>query len=163
MAAFAGVGRAGDKSPDQAELEKKFIERMTNATLEGSFTIDGMRGNRPPSKDKYTISSVAKVKGDDWTITARIEYFTINLEVPVPVVVKWAGDTAVIQLTNAGIAGMTGKFSTRLLIDGERYAGTWKHNEHGGHMWGRITKTPPAPTANGKTAAKQAATGRPSP
>jgi hypothetical protein len=58
--------------------------------------------------------------------------------------VRWAGDTAVIMLTNVSLPGMQGKFSTRLLIDGDRYAGTWSHDKVGGHMWGSIKKQPPA-------------------
>ena len=33
-----------------------------------------------------------------------------------------------------------GTFSFHILIDGNRYAGTWQHDQVGGHMWGLIQK-----------------------
>jgi hypothetical protein len=129
----------------RAELERKFIDAMTNAVLEGSFTIDGRNEDKPPHKDKYIIDGVQKSGGDVWVVTARIVYGNVDAKIPVPVEVRWAGDTAVIMLTDVGLPGMPGKFSTRLLIDGVRYAGTWAHDKVGGHMWGKIRKQPAEP------------------
>jgi len=53
--------------------------------------------------------------------------------------VKWAGDTPVITLTNLTIPGL-GTFTSRVMIYGDRYAGTWQHDKTGGHLWGKIVK-----------------------
>ena len=50
---------------------------------------------------------------------------------------KWAGKTPVITLDNVTIPGL-GTFSSRVVIDGALYAGTWQHDAVGGHMFGRI-------------------------
>jgi hypothetical protein len=140
-AAWLATASAYAAEPTKEALENKFVATMRSATLEGFFSIDGRDSDKPP-KDKYTIESVAKIKDGKWLVTARMQYFNVDLKVPVPVDVAWAGDTAVIMLTDVSLPGMTGKFSTRLLIDGDRYAGTWSHDKVGGHMWGRIKKTP---------------------
>ena len=124
----------------RAALEKKFEDALTNAAMEGFFTIDGAKDDKPPRKDVYNIESCKKSGGDVWIVTAFIGHS--NVKLPVPVEVRWAGDTPMIMLTDVGLPGMPGKFSTRLLIDGERYAGTWSHDKVGGHMWGKIKKQP---------------------
>jgi hypothetical protein len=138
----SGVHGDDDASKSAREnRETKFKEQLTGAVMEGSFTIDGKSNDGPPPRDKYTIDSVAKIQEGKWLITARIEYMKVDVKVPVPVEVKWAGDTPVIMLTDVSLPGMTGTFSTRLLVDGDRYAGTWSHDKVGGHMWGRIKKS----------------------
>jgi len=151
--ALAAPASAQDsRSSKRADLEKKFADVMNSAILEGSFTIDGRNGDKPPPKDKYIIDSVQKSGGDVWVITARMVYGNVDVKLPVPVEVRWAGDTAVIMLTDVSLPGMQGKFSTRLLIDGERYAGTWSHDKVGGHMWGKIKKqASEAKTSESKT------------
>jgi hypothetical protein len=42
-------------------------------------------------------------------------------------------------LDNVAIPGL-GTFDARVIIDGNRYAGTWTHGEVGGHMFGKIEK-----------------------
>ena len=91
---------------------------LTGATLEGAFTVNG-RENEPLRQEKYTIEGVTKLAGGYWTINARIEYGDHDVTVPVPVRVEWAGDTPVIQLTDATIPGL-GTFSARVLF----YAGS---------------------------------------
>jgi len=127
----------------RAALEKKFEDALTNATMEGFFTIDGRQDDKPPHKDVYRIESCKKAGGDVWMITAFIGHS--NVKLPVPVEVRWAGDTAVIMLTDVALPGMKGKFGTRLLIDGSRYAGTWSHDDVGGHMWGKLGKAKAEP------------------
>ena len=132
---------AADSKADRQVLEKKFIDTLTECQMEGSFTIDGSK--RPPASDKYTIAGVRKIGGDDWLIEARIQYMKHDVTLPVPVKVLWAGDTPVISLTDVTLPGL-GTFSTRLLIHGDRYAGSWQHDKVGGAMWGKITKAKPA-------------------
>ena len=146
-AATAQETKPSKRAEERAALERKFVDVMTSAILEGSFTIDGRNSDKPPPKDKYIIDTVQKSGGDVWVITARMVYGNVDVKLPVPVEVRWAGDTAVIMLTDVSLPGMQGKFSTRLLIDGDRYAGTWSHDKVGGHMWGKIKKQPAEPKA----------------
>lgn len=125
---------AGD---DQRARFASFTEAMTNVKLVGAFTVDGPEEGKLV-RDEYTITSVTKApKGDLWIVSARIRYGTVDLTVPVPVEVKWAGKTPVITLDAVTIPGL-GTFSSRVVIDGTRYAGTWQHDAVGGHMFGKI-------------------------
>jgi len=146
VAAVADDTKPSKRAEARAALEKKFEDSLTNATLEGYFTVDGRNDDKPPSKDKYRIESCKKSGGDVWIITAFIGHYDVKL--PVPVEVRWAGDTAVIMLTDVSLPGMPGKFGTRLLIDGNRYAGTWSHDKVGGHMWGKLGKTAVEPKSD---------------
>ena len=64
---------------------------------------------------------------------------SMNLPVPVPVQVKWAGKTPVITVDSVTIPGL-GTLSARVLLDGARYAPTWSHDEKGGHLFGVIER-----------------------
>ena len=74
-----------------------------------------------------------------WLFKARVKFGKIDLTLPMPIPVKWAGDTPVISLDNLTIPGL-GTFSAHVVIDGNKYAGTWKHGKAGGHMFGKIVK-----------------------
>ena len=76
-------------------------------------------------------------RGDYWLFKARIRYGDHDVTVPLPLEVKWAGQTPVITLNNVPIPGL-GTFDARVLIDGNRYAGTWQHGEVGGLLFGRV-------------------------
>lgn len=121
------------------DAEKAFVELLSKAALVGRFSVQG-RDDKTPAPEKYTILSAAKLSEDNWLITARITYGQYDLPVPVPVTVKWAGDTAMIQVTELTIPGMGSGFTSRVLFYGDRYAGTWQHGKVGGHMWGMIEK-----------------------
>jgi len=132
-----GAPAAVDNADDEAARFDSFTKAMTNVKLVGRFTIAG-DDDKDPIRDEYTISSVAKVgEADLWIVSARIRYGSVDLTVPVPVEVKWAGKTPVITLDNVTIPGL-GTFSSRVVIDGPLYAGTWQHDAVGGHMFGKI-------------------------
>jgi hypothetical protein len=143
--------RAEDaKSAKPEELEAKFKEAMTAVTMSGRWSPlkDGVLGAE--KEDKYTIVSVEKVSGDMWTINARLHYKKLEIVVPVPVQVKWAGDTAVIivdKMTVPGPGYGGTAYSARVLIHEKTYAGTWSGGDHGGLMSGVITKDKPADPA----------------
>lgn len=123
--------------PDQARREDLFRKLMTKVKLTGRFTIEGGNENAL-QKDDYVISSVVKLgKGDLWLLTSRIRYGTVDLTVPVPVAVRWAGETPVICLDDVSLPGL-GTFSARIVLDRGKYAGTWTHDDKGGHMFGTI-------------------------
>ncbi|HWB05819.1 MAG TPA: hypothetical protein VG796_22550 [Verrucomicrobiales bacterium] len=130
-------------APTQEELEAKFKTTLTQAVMKGRWCML-KNGEMGADKDeKYTISGVEKTADGKWTITARIQYGAANFAVPVPVTVKWAGDTPVIIVDNLGFPG-TGKYSARVMIYGNTYAGTWSGGDHGGLLHGVIVKEAPA-------------------
>lgn len=151
LAACVDAGWAQDqadsgKSTDTAgtvelnEQEQAFFDLMQNSTLVGHFSIDGADEKGPARTDRYRINGVSKVKGADWLVNARVVYGDFDVVVPVPVKMHWAGDTAVLSVTDLTLPVLGEGFSSRLLFDGKRYAGTWAHGEVGGHMWGKIEK-----------------------
>ena len=124
----------------QEELEAAFKSTLTKATLTGRWCSikDGALG--PEKEDKYTILGVNKVGADVWIINARIQYAGKDITAPIPVQVKWAGDTAVIIVDDVGVPG-SGSYSARLLIYRNTYAGSWSGGDHGGLMNGVITQS----------------------
>ena len=136
---FSAEEKKKTAEPTQEELEKQFSEKLTGAVLNGTFTIQGT--SKSPSSDKYTISSAKKIAGDNWVITARMQYGNHDVNFPFPVKVKWAGDTPVITVTEFTFPGI-GTFTARVLFYGDRYAGTWQHDKVGGHMTGLIERAP---------------------
>lgn len=118
--------------------EASFRTLVTNVVLSGHFVMDGAAEDGKLRKEEYVITSATKLgTGDVWLLTSRIRYGDVDLTVPVPVQVKWAGDTPVITVDNVGIPGL-GTFSARVVLDEGRYAGTWSHDKVGGHMFGKI-------------------------
>ncbi len=135
-AAEHAAAAAASSHPDRF---KKFEQTMNGAVLAGQFTILGKdRESMPP--EEYTIKRVSKLAdGDYWLFQARIKYGDKDVTVPLPLEVKWAGDTPVITLTELTIPAL-GTFSARVVIDNGKYAGTWTHGDVGGHMFGVIRR-----------------------
>jgi hypothetical protein len=132
--------QAGKPIPPLQELVKKLESNLSGATLVGVFTVDGLKSDRPPKEDKYTLGKVSKLpEGDLWRFEAKVAFGDPAKTIPIVVAIKWAGDTPMIQLTNTTIPGM-GTFSTRVFFYEDRYAGTWQHGPFAGHMYGRIEK-----------------------
>ena len=88
--------------------------------------------------DRYQIASVSKGSGDNWTINAKLKYRDQELVMPIPVQVKFAGDTAILVVDNLTIPG-GGTYTARLLIYERTYSGTWKGQRGGGMLYGVIT------------------------
>jgi hypothetical protein len=122
----------------QEELEATFKATLTKATLTGRWCLVQDGKLTPEKEDKYTITAVNKIGGDMWLIHARIQYGKKDITAPVPVQVKWAGDTPVIVVDKIPIPG-SGTYSARLLIYEKTYAGTWSGGDHRGLMSGLIT------------------------
>lgn len=127
------------KRLSQADLDKKFKETLNGATLAGHFT-DQSKADAPlPKEEKYTIKSVTKAKDDIWLFEARIQYGGHDVTLPLPLRVVWAGDTPVITLDDFPVPGF-GKFTCRVMIYDNKYAGTWDGGNHGGLLFGKITR-----------------------
>lgn len=146
IAAVATFTRAEDPKPetkqtgvDQAALEKQFEEAMTGATLVGYFTSRGQDASKGLKEEKYTLVKVSKLQGDLWLFQSRIQYGDHDVTVPLPLQVKWAGDTPVITLTDMTIPGL-GTYTARVLFYRGEYAGTWSGGSHGGQLFGKIVK-----------------------
>lgn len=135
LAALAA--RADETNKEQ--LIKDLEKTLTGAKMTGQFTVTG-KDDKPPAKEEYTITSAQKLpEGNLWLIKANIKYGKTDKTFPIPLEIKWAGDTPVITLTNLAIPGL-GTFSSRVVIYEGRYAGTWQHDQVGGHLYGTIEK-----------------------
>jgi hypothetical protein len=125
---------------DRATLERKFAETMSGAVMVGSFTTTSGKGQGQAAKEeKYTLGKVEKLQNDYWLFNVRIQYGDKDATLPLPLEVQWAGDTPVITLTKQPIPGF-GTFTARVLIYDDHYAGFWEGADHGGHLFGRITR-----------------------
>jgi hypothetical protein len=155
-AAPAEAPKAGEKKDTPpTELEKKFRATLTNATLNGRWCMVKDGAMQPDKEEKYTISGVTRLWGENWLIHSRIQYGDHDLTLPVPVKVKWAGDTAVITVDNFGIPGGA-SYSARVMIYDGTYAGTWSGGKVGGLLHGLITQEKPADKTSDTPAAKPA-------
>jgi hypothetical protein len=121
------------------QRHKQFEAALSGAKMTGKFTIDGK--DTPPKEESYVIEKVTWLDIDDlWRFDVHMKYGDVDKAFALAVPVKWAGETPVISLTKTTIPGM-GSFSARVVIDGQRYAGTWDHHgAGGGHMFGKIEK-----------------------
>jgi hypothetical protein len=127
------------KDPRYQALEKM----LSNVVLVGMFTVD-----RKPMKDlseeRYEIKSIQKLSADDdlWALEARIKYGAHDVTVPIVTTIKWADQTPVMTMDRLLIPGL-GTFSARVVFHDGKYAGTWTHDENGGHLFGRIEAPKP--------------------
>jgi heat shock protein HslJ len=124
-----------------AEMEAKFKTTLTNATMSGRWALIKDGQLTPEQAEKYTITGVNKIFGERWLIRARIQYGEKDITIPVPVRVKWAGDTPVITVDDVGLPGGA-SYSARVIIYDDSYAGTWSGGNLRGLLNGVITRTP---------------------
>jgi hypothetical protein len=131
------AGCAKKDSAGAADLEKKFQDALSGATLVGNST----RLNKPgvSGEERYFIQKVSKMSGDLWLFQTRLRFGSHDLPLPLPITVKWAGDTPIITLTDFSIPGL-GTYTARVLIYRDQYAGTWSGKNEGGQMFGRVVK-----------------------
>jgi len=139
------ICRAADPNSHSATnhlsaLEEKFKSTLDSSVLNGRWCTIQKGKLTEEYQDKYTIQGATKSGNDVWLIYARIQYGGKDLTVPVPVQLKWAGDTPVITLDKVSVPGL-GTYSARVLIYDNTYAGTWSAGDHGGMLHGIIEKT----------------------
>lgn len=158
-----GRGRGSRLTP----REEAFKAALEHSVLAGSWQMTRREGAgidaKPgalsePREDKYTIDDVSKSVGDNWVISARVQYADKDVTIPVPVQVKWAGDTPVITLDKSPLPGL-GTYSARVVIDNGFYAGTWSGANYGGVMSGRIIKQDATESTGAKPATTAPASG----
>jgi hypothetical protein len=123
----------------QDELDRKFVEMMKGVTLVGRSTR--LRDEKIIGEERYVIEGVSKVAGDTWLFRSRLQYGGRDIPLPLPVTIKWAGDTPVITLTDVAIPGM-GAYTARVILYRDQYAGTWSGKNEGGQIFGKIVRNP---------------------
>jgi len=132
-----GIVRRGT-SPSEAERNRAFIESMSGVTLVGNSTRLSREG--VSGQERYYIDGVSYISGDMWLFRARFKYHGSELPLPIPISVKWAGDTPVITLTDLAIPG-AGTYTARVVLYRGQYAGTWSgKNGEGGQLFGKIVR-----------------------
>ena len=117
-------------------LEEDFRKSMSEVTLLGHFTLGEDSNLR---EEKYTIKKISKIAGGLWLFQVRIQYGSHDVTVPLPLNVKWAGDTPIITLTDLSIPGL-GTYTARVIIYRDQYAGTWSAGKVKGQLFGRIVR-----------------------
>ena len=115
--------------------ETQFQQMMNGAVLVGHSTLDGKDGLS--GEERYAIDHVTKLTGDVWMFQSRMKLDGHEIPLPIPVTIKWAGDTPVIEVTDLSIPGM-GSYTARVVLYRDRYAGTWSGKTHGGQLFGAI-------------------------
>ena len=126
------------KAPTPAEeLDKKFEAMMKGVTLVGRSS--STRSDKISGEERYVIEGVTKLSGDTWLFRSRFQYEGHDIPLPIPVTIKWAGDTPVITLTDLAIPGM-GSYTARVVLHDGQYAGTWSGKQVGGQIFGKIVR-----------------------
>ena len=123
----------------QDELDRKFEEMMKGVTLVGRSTR--LSDDKVVGEEKYVIEGVSKLAGDTWLFRSRLQYGARDIPVPLPVTIRWAGDTPVITLTDLSIPGV-GTYTARVILYRDQYAGTWSGEKGGGQLFGKIVRNP---------------------
>ena len=121
----------------QDQLDRKFEETMKGVTLVGRSTR--LQDDKVIGEEKYVIEGVSKLAGDTWLFRTRLQYGGHDIPLPLPVTIKWAGDTPVITLTDLSIPGM-GTYTARVVLYRDQYAGTWSGKKGGGQIFGKIVR-----------------------
>lgn len=152
-AAALGAGALSGAAPlfaqtdpgTQEERDARFAALLDGARLEGKFNLNSASGESPAQADLYSVSELKKGEDGTWIFEYTMSYGQgpdgPKQTIPIPVRVEWAGDTPVLTMTEQTLDGL-GTFTVRVMIYGERYAGTWQNGAVGGHMWGRIVRDP---------------------
>ncbi|MEM9826556.1 MAG: hypothetical protein AAF958_08195 [Planctomycetota bacterium] len=136
--------KAVNTKQSQADRERneRLAKYLSGKDFLGRFTTDDSDGN--PAAECYTISSCKLTDQPDlFEMQVRIQYGGRDVNVPLRVKILFADKTPVITVDSMFIPGL-GTFDARVLIRNGRYAGTWRHDDHGGHLFGKIVETPKA-------------------
>lgn len=143
--AYLGTGVAQDPAPSVKPPIDDFAKYLSGTVLTGVFTVDGKPLDKL-TEERYEIKSAKKVEGYEslWEIVTRIKYGDKDISLPVEINVEWAGKTPVMVMDSVALPGL-GTFSARVVFHDKKYAGTWKHDDVGGHLFGRVDRAPEKP------------------
>lgn len=141
FAIAAGVSALAQGNPN---VEANFIAMLKNATLKGTWA-PMQKGQLGATKvdEGYRIARVEKKEGDKWLLVTLVNFQGKEIEYPFPVVVKFAGDTAVLILDDVRAGQGAANWSARILFHENVYAGRWwetANRDHAGTIGGTITQ-----------------------
>ena len=131
-----------EKAASETEaMEKQFSAMLKGATLKGTWAPIAVAGLGEDKEDAYHIVEAKKVEGDKWVMVSRFKYKGQQLDFPVPVVIKFAGDAAVMILNDVP-TGDGATWSARILFHNDVYAGSWweSSKKKGGILSGVISR-----------------------
>ncbi len=131
---FSQAEETPQKPEEMNKQEVEFQKMLKGAVLVGNFSVIKDGEESEPKKDRYKVVDLKKLPNGFWLFTFQ---YGDKPAIPMPLPVKWADDTPVIALTDVAIPGL-GTFSCRVLFHEGQYAGTWRHGEVIGNMWGVI-------------------------
>jgi hypothetical protein len=127
-----------------ADMESKFVAMVKNSTLKGTWApIMGGQLGSEKKDEAYRIVRAEKKEGDKWAIVSLFEFNGQQVEYPIPAVVKFAGDTAVLILDNVRAGPGRANWSARVMFHDDIYTGRWwesANREHGGTISGTISR-----------------------
>lgn len=106
-----------------------FGAMLENATLEGTWAPVAGKQIGEEKADRYEVARAEPKGGEKWAIVWKVRHQGQLVEYPIPAVVKFAGDAAVLVLDGVPV-GDGGTWSARVLFHGDSYAGRW-WNEKG--------------------------------
>jgi hypothetical protein len=118
-----------------------FANSLKDATLKGTWAP--IAGNRLGAEkdDSYQVVRAEQKEGDRWVIVWKVQIQGRTIEYPLPSVVKFAGDSAVLILDDVP-TGDGKVWSARVLFHGDSYAGRWWGKDgKGGTVSGTITRS----------------------
>jgi hypothetical protein len=125
-----------------SEVETNFVAMLKNAALKGTWApVQQAQLGTTRKDDGYRIARVEKKEGDKWSLVYLINYQGKDIEYPMPVTVKFAGDTAVLILDNVRAGRDKANWSARVMFHENVYTGRWwetGNKEHGGTIEGVI-------------------------
>ncbi len=141
VATAQATADAGESTDLPAHFQT-LAEMLNGAKLTGCFTLDG-QPLVDLKEESYVIEKAEKLPdGDQWMLLCRIQYGSIDVKVPLALDIKWADKTPIITLDRLTIPTL-GTFSARVVLQPGKYAGTWQHDDKGGHLFGRIERVDP--------------------
>src|SRR5262249_21969264 len=80
-----------------SDVETNVVAILKNATLKGTWApVQQAQLGTSRKDDGYRIARVEKKDGDKWMLVYLVTYQGKESEYPMPVTVKFAGDTAVL-------------------------------------------------------------------
>jgi hypothetical protein len=126
-------------APQENDRYALLAKTLSGSKFSGSFTVDGRDADKL-TREEYHILECRKLEeGNLWMLKTRIKYGNKDVTVPIPIPIEWAGDTPVISLNKFEIP-LLGTFDSQVVIDLDKrkYAGTWSHDDIGGHLFGDI-------------------------
>ncbi|MBC7928414.1 MAG: hypothetical protein H7039_22460 [Bryobacteraceae bacterium] len=138
MAAFLLILSGCRKTATQdveAARDRQFKQMMSGSTLVGYSAFDNKVSQS--REEHYQIDNVSRLTGDTWLFQTKLRYGSREIPVPIPITIKWAGDTPVITLDELSIPGV-GTYTARVILHRDRYAGTWSGKKAGGQLYGKI-------------------------